>query len=192
VLPLANCAVGMHLPILSRKARETGIRSSQALDLIDRNYGHRMAHCHWDVCWQGGIARLEESGVMKLRELELGAVQAHILYHAAQHPIYGSWMAEELARHGLVVSFGTLYPMFHRMHQAGLLDCREQREGSQLRKYYVATPQGEQELQYARHLISELYQEVVEEAESERSVTDVSSHEESALSPRQGDKSSKA
>lgn len=129
---------------------------------------------------------------MKLRDLELGAIQAHILYHAAQRPIYGSWMAEELAHHGLVVSFGTLYPMFHRMHQAGLLDCREQREGSQMRKFYLATPQGELELKYARHLIRELYQEVVEEAESESPVANISSHEESALSPRQGDKSSKA
>jgi len=129
---------------------------------------------------------------MKLRDLELGAIQAHILYHATQHPIYGSWMAEELARHGLVVSFGTLYPMFHRMHQAGLLDCSEQREGSQMRKYYVATPQGEQELQHARHLIRELYREVVEEAELGSSVTDSSSQEESVLSPRQGDKSSQA
>jgi DNA-binding PadR family transcriptional regulator len=103
---------------------------------------------------------------MRLRELELGAIQAHILYHATQQPIYGSWMAEELARHGLVVSFGTLYPMFHRMHQAGLLECREQREGSQMRKYYVATSEGEQELEYVQHLIRELYQEVVEEAES--------------------------
>ena len=43
---------------------------------------------------------------MRLRDLELGAIQAHILYHATQQPIYGSWMAEELARHGLVVSLG--------------------------------------------------------------------------------------
>jgi DNA-binding PadR family transcriptional regulator len=108
---------------------------------------------------------------MKLRDLELGAIQAHILFHATQHPIYGSWMAEELARHGLVVSFGTLYPMFHRMHQAGLLECREQRNGSQMRKYYMATPQGEEELRYVRHLIWELYQEVVEDGREEKPPT---------------------
>jgi PadR family transcriptional regulator PadR len=102
---------------------------------------------------------------MILRDLELGAIQAHILYHAAQQPIYGSWMAEELAHHGFAISYGTLYPMLHRLHKAGLLACREQREGSQMRKYYTATPQGKQELEHIQHLIRELYREVVEEAE---------------------------
>lgn len=101
---------------------------------------------------------------MILRDLELGAIQAHILYHAAQQPVYGSWMAQELARHGFVISYGTLYPMLHRMHTEGLLDCREQREGSQMRKYYTATPQGIQELEHVQHLIRELYREVVEDA----------------------------
>ena len=102
---------------------------------------------------------------MILRDLELGAIQAHLLYHAAQHPIYGSWMAQELVRHGFVISYGTLYPMLHRLQTEGLLDCREQREGSQLRKYYTATPSGRAELEQVKHLIRELYQEVVEQAE---------------------------
>jgi DNA-binding PadR family transcriptional regulator len=100
---------------------------------------------------------------MILRDLELGAIAAHILYHAAQQPVYGSWMAEELARHGFVISFGTLYPMLHRMHKRGLLDCEEQRDGSQMRKYYTATVQGKQELQQVQRLIRELYREVGEE-----------------------------
>lgn len=101
---------------------------------------------------------------MILRDLELGAIQAHILYHAAQQPIYGSWMAQELARHGFGISYGTLYPMLHRMHKEGLLICEEQREGSQVRKYYTATPQGFQELEQIQRLIRELAQEVVGEA----------------------------
>ncbi len=103
---------------------------------------------------------------MILRDLELGAIQAHILYHATVQPIYGSWMAEELALHGFSISYGTLYPMLHRMRQEGLLVCEEQREGSQVRKYYTATEQGIQELEQVRHLIRELYQEVVVEAQT--------------------------
>lgn len=102
---------------------------------------------------------------MIVRDLELGAIQAHILYHATIQPVYGSWMAEELAHHGFSISYGTLYPMFHRMRQQGLLDCKEQREGSQVRKYYTVTEQGIRELEQIRHLIRELYQEVVVEAE---------------------------
>jgi PadR family transcriptional regulator, regulatory protein PadR len=129
---------------------------------------------------------------MKLRDLELGAIQAHILYHATKHPIYGSWMAEELARHGLLVSFGTLYPMFHRMHQAGLLECREKRDGSQMRKYYIATEQGEHELEYVRHLIRELYQEVVEDADSESAAAGISSYDEIVFLPGRDEKPPKA
>lgn len=106
---------------------------------------------------------------MILRDLELGAIQAHILYHATVQPVYGSWMAEELARHGFSISYGTLYPMLHRMRQEGLLDCEEQREGSQVRKYYTITEQGLRELEQIRHLIRELYQEVVVEAEERAS-----------------------
>ena len=100
---------------------------------------------------------------MTLRDLELGAIQAHILCHASVQPIYGSWMAEELARHGFTISYGTLYPMEHRMREEGLLSCTEQREGRQVRKYYTATSQGICELEAVRHLIKELYQEVVVE-----------------------------
>lgn len=102
---------------------------------------------------------------MSERNLELGAIQAHILYHATVQPVYGSWLAEELARHGFSLSYGTLYPMLHRMQQEGLLECREQRDGRQVRKYYTATEQGHQELEQIRRLVRELYQEIVVEAQ---------------------------
>ncbi len=100
---------------------------------------------------------------MIIRDLQLGAMQAHILYHASIEPIYGSWMAEELAHHGYTISYGTLYPMLHRMQQEGLLVCEERRKGSQMRKYYQATEQGIQALAQIRHIIRELYQELVME-----------------------------
>jgi hypothetical protein len=35
-----------------------------------------------------------------MRSFLHGAVQLHVLHHAAEHPIHGAWMAAELARHG--------------------------------------------------------------------------------------------
>lgn len=101
---------------------------------------------------------------MSLRELELGAIQAHILHHAAHAPIYGVWMASELGRHGFSISYGTLYPMLHRLTEAGLLICEERREGSQSRKYYTATAAGRDALARAQRLVTELYHELVEDA----------------------------
>lgn len=98
---------------------------------------------------------------MILRDVELGAIQAHILYHATIEPIYGSWMAGELAHHGYAISYETLYPRLYRMQQEGLLVCEERREGSQLRKYYRVTEQGICEREQTRHRIRELYQELV-------------------------------
>ncbi len=100
---------------------------------------------------------------MVLRELELGAIQAHILHHAATEPFYGAWMVDELARHGYSVSFGTLYPTLHRMEQAGLLVHEERREGRTTRKFYRATAEGILALQQVRRIIRELFSELIEQ-----------------------------
>lgn len=112
---------------------------------------------------------------MRLRELELGAIQAHILHHAAHAPIYGVWMASELERHGFSISYGTLYPMLHRMTEAGLLTCEERREGSQSRKYYTATAAGREALAQAQRLVTELFRELVEEAAESSAAPEASS-----------------
>jgi DNA-binding PadR family transcriptional regulator len=101
---------------------------------------------------------------MVLRDLELGAIQAHILHHAVQAPFYGVWMVEELARHGYSVSFGTLYPTLHRMEQAGLLTHTDQREGRTVRKYYQATNEGRDALLHVQKIIRELHEELIQSA----------------------------
>jgi DNA-binding PadR family transcriptional regulator len=97
-----------------------------------------------------------------LRDLELGAIRLHILYHASRAPIYGSWMAKELKRHGYEVSYGVLYPALHRMEEDGLLVREDRVEGGRVRKYYTATEKGLAQLREAQHMIRELYREVVE------------------------------
>jgi DNA-binding PadR family transcriptional regulator len=95
------------------------------------------------------------------RELELGAMRAHILHHASRAPVYGSWMLGELERHGYDLSYGTLYPALHKMEEEGLLSREDRVENGRVRKYYTATDKGERELERVREMIRELYREVV-------------------------------
>ena len=106
--------------------------------------------------------RLSWGRNLALRDLELGAIRIHILYHASRAPIYGSWMAQELKRHGYKVSYGVLYPALHRMEEDGLLVREDRVEEGQVRKYYTATETGQEELVEAQRMVRELYREVVE------------------------------
>ncbi len=45
-----------------------------------------------------------------LREFFLGFVKIHLLHHAAEKPVYGVALIEELRRHGYELSPGTLSP----------------------------------------------------------------------------------
>jgi DNA-binding PadR family transcriptional regulator len=73
-----------------------------------------------------------------MRSFLHGAVQLHVLHHAAKHPIHGAWMATELARHGYRISPGTLYPTLHRLEAAGLLAGHDDLEaGRRIRRYTI-------------------------------------------------------
>ncbi|WP_287830435.1 helix-turn-helix transcriptional regulator [Idiomarina sp.] len=52
---------------------------------------------------------------MEHRDLYTGFIRLHILHHAAQEPIFGMGMIEELRHHGYQISPGTLYPMLHML-----------------------------------------------------------------------------
>ena len=96
------------------------------------------------------------------RELYSGLIRLHVLHHAAEGPVFGLGMIEELARHGYRVSPGSLYPMLHRMERLGYLRASEVRNGRSLRKVYQATPMGTRALAAAKAKIKELFREVVE------------------------------
>lgn len=59
------------------------------------------------------------------REILLAFWKVHILHHAAEGPIYGQWVLDELRRHGYDLSPGTLYPLLKRMEAHGWLKSRE-------------------------------------------------------------------
>ncbi len=69
-------------------------------------------------------------------------IELHILHHAAERPVYGLWMIEELARHGYRLGPSQLYPRFHRLEREGYLKRREAVAGGKRRKYYRITAAG--------------------------------------------------
>ena len=97
-----------------------------------------------------------------MREFQRGAVQLHILHHAAEQDIHGAWMSEELAHHGHQISPGTLYPTLHRMEAEGLLRSRRTVVDGRTLRTYRATAQGKRTLEKARAALRELADEVLE------------------------------
>lgn len=95
-----------------------------------------------------------------LRKLFLGFIHIHILHHAKEEPIYGSWMLEELHEHGYEMSAGTLYPILHRMEKDRLLNKSEVNVEGKIRKYYRATDTGVEVLEEARAKAYELFKEI--------------------------------
>lgn len=98
-----------------------------------------------------------------LRDLFLGFVRVHILYHASQEPAYGTWLIEELAEHGYKLSPGTLYPILHDLEDERLLSSYEEVINGKVRKYYVITPTGRKVLKTAQSKVGELSREILPE-----------------------------
>jgi len=98
-----------------------------------------------------------------LRDFFLGFVKIHILHHAAQEPLYGLAMIEELRHHGYELSPGTLYPLLHELQAAGYLEREDRVVGGKVRKYYLASAAGRMTLDQARDRIRELVDEVLDD-----------------------------
>jgi DNA-binding PadR family transcriptional regulator len=95
-----------------------------------------------------------------VREFVRGAMQVHVLHHAAEGKVHGAWLTEELGHHGYRVSPGTLYPLLHRMERRGLLSSQAEVEEGRARRVYVATPAGRRALRRLRAAAAELAAEV--------------------------------
>jgi DNA-binding PadR family transcriptional regulator len=97
------------------------------------------------------------------RFLYAGLIRLHVLHHAANEPVYGLAMIEELARHGYKLSAGTLYPILHGLEERGLLTSVEERAGSAARRVYRATSAGKEALAAAKVKVRELFGELFED-----------------------------
>ena len=95
------------------------------------------------------------------RDFFLGFIKIHILHHAAEEPVYGLAMIEELRRHGYELSPGTLYPLLHALDGAGYLSKENRNIEGKIRKYYRITEAGDAALAEARSRIRELVDEVL-------------------------------
>jgi DNA-binding PadR family transcriptional regulator len=96
-----------------------------------------------------------------LREIFLGFMKVHILYHTSKDPVYGVWIMKELERHGYTVSPGTIYPTLNFMEKEGLLSSYKIVVNGKMRRYYKITEKGKNMLEEAREKIKELSGEVL-------------------------------
>jgi PadR family transcriptional regulator len=97
-----------------------------------------------------------------IRDFFLGFIRIHVLHHAAEQPVYGLWLIEELGRHGYALSPGTLYPILRGLAQGGYLRRDKRLVDGRVRKYYKITAAGRRALSSARTQIAELVGEALE------------------------------
>ena len=97
------------------------------------------------------------------QKLLSGFIRLHILHHAAEEPIYGSWMAEELGHHGYRIGPGTLYPLLHGLERDGYLKSRSAKIDGKPVRVYRETAKGGAALAEAKLKLKELFHELVED-----------------------------
>lgn len=94
------------------------------------------------------------------RDFFLGFIKLHILYHSEKEEIFGKEFKNELARHGYNISFGTLYPIFHKLEKKGYLSSRKVKINGKIRKYYSITDKGAAILKSSKQKAKELFDEL--------------------------------
>jgi len=101
----------------------------------------------------------EDSKILN-REIFLSFWKIHILHHAAEGPVVGQWMLEELRHHGYLVSPGTLYPMLKRMESYGWLRSKVASDSPKAARSYRLTAKGRRVLKSITTQLRELNLEV--------------------------------
>lgn len=96
------------------------------------------------------------------KDLYGGLIRLHILHHAAEAPVFGLGIIEELRRHGYEISAGTLYPMLHGLEKKGYLASHHERSGRRERRVYQITRRGRAALADGRAKVMELFGELFE------------------------------
>ncbi|NJE54781.1 PadR family transcriptional regulator [Thermococcus sp. 21S9] len=86
----------------------------------------------------------------------------HILHHAREG-VTGSFMMEELRRHGYRLSPGTIYPLLHELERKGLLTSREEVRNGRRVRVYTITERGIRALGEGKEKLRELCEELLEE-----------------------------
>jgi PadR family transcriptional regulator PadR len=95
-----------------------------------------------------------------LTDLLFGFIKIHILLHAQKEKIFGQEFRNELGRHTYQVSFGTLYPVFHKLEEQKYLKSEKVNINGRIRRYYKITPKGRRILDKAKKQAKELVEEL--------------------------------
>jgi len=98
-------------------------------------------------------------------DLFSGFIKLHVLHHAAEQPVYGLWLIEELDEHGYSVSPGTLYPLLHSLERSEMLKSYNELSGGKIRRYYKITRNGREHLKRGKKQLLELLGEIVTKEE---------------------------
>ncbi len=96
-------------------------------------------------------------------DLHQGFIRLHVLHHAAEEPVFGLWMIEELTEHGYRVGPGTMYPILHGLEARGYLRSKHVRStDGRSRRLYRITAAGRHALDAAKVKLRELADELFE------------------------------
>jgi len=108
------------------------------------------------------ILKIQTSSERLLRDFFSGFVKIHVLYHTGNRPFYGQELKDELEEHGYAISYGTLYPLLHKLCAGGYLAREDKVVDGKVRKYYSLAGTGREVLEEARRKLRELALEVLE------------------------------
>ena len=98
-------------------------------------------------------------------------IRLHVLHHAAQGPVFGLGLIEELRHHGYAMSAGTMYPLLHGLERKELLVSRTRRVEGRDRRIYRITARGRRALERGRSRVRELFGELFEARQARKRST---------------------
>src|SRR5689334_8148209 len=83
------------------------------------------------------------------RDMVQGLVRVRILHAAAEGPISGVELSDNLASVGHKISPGTLYPLLHKMEKSGWIKSNGRTVKGKRHRYYRLTKKGQLQLSEA-------------------------------------------
>ncbi len=86
----------------------------------------------------------------------LGFMKIYILHFASKEELYGKDFHDQMLKMGYEVSYGTIYPIFHKMEQKGYLRHCDKNVNGKIRKYYSLTDHGKKALEASKKRIREM------------------------------------
>ena len=95
-----------------------------------------------------------------IHDFLMGFIRIYMLHYASIEPIFGKEFHDRLLEKGFDISYGTLYPMFHKFEEKGYLKHEDRNVNGKIRKYYSITREGRKALKEAKVKARELFEEL--------------------------------